>query len=491
MAKRKNIYTPTKPTRRSNRVRARRGSTGSMSSSVRRAAISAAASMVPGGPLVQKAVEYAANSIASSMSRRGSDASMFSTVPPSYSSASTGSGRLYLKGIKLGPSTGRYRGTFKKPRKVKESVETKCLKYGFHTTQEIHGTITDSHAGYIAHSTVDLDGYVYGIQGALLRKLLKKAGISVDDRNARLPLFDYGNSDGFKITYTVYNPADNGFLHYDFVTTNAMSFQQIISGFSDMTAHILAYIRNTTNNEPWGLQLFSSDRNLTDTNWRLASNLNLTSEVITLYSSSKLVVQNRTSGDLSNREGAAVDEKYQLDRVDNMPLAGYLYEFKHGDPRIRNPTIVPAAPSLYKLNSMSNLGLVLIKASELGGSPSIFGKDYQEPPVPKFWGNVAKSSRVILQPGDQKSHYITFKASGKLTNVMKYLRVEGYSVTTGHLQGVAGKSAILGLEEKIRSVATNPIVMVYECEKKIGVLTKSVKPGPMLSYVLETKNDAL
>ncbi|MFN3076444.1 MAG: hypothetical protein ABT940_06120, partial [Alphaproteobacteria bacterium] len=133
--------------------------------------------MVPGGPLVQKAVEYAANSIASSMSRRGSDASMFSTVPPSYTS---GGSSLYLKGIKLGASTGRYRGKFNKPRKTKNpKVETMCLQKGFHTTTEIHGTITDDHCAYIGHSTFDIEGYAHGIVGALLRKLLKKGGITV------------------------------------------------------------------------------------------------------------------------------------------------------------------------------------------------------------------------------------------------------------------------------------------------------------------------
>jgi len=484
MAKGKAIYTPTKPKSRyagSKRSRSSRGSGRSVASSVKRAAISAAASMVPGGPVVQKAVEYAANSIVNSMSRRGSDASMMSSV-------SSGSSKtvpaLYFKGLKFGTSTGRYRGNFKKPRRTsKPKIETMCLQNGFHSTVETYGTLSDAHCGYIAHSTFDLNGYVAGICGALLRKLLKKGGITVDDRHQEIPFYDYGNSDGFKISYQVYSPTDLGFVHYEFITANNQSLQIILDNFTDFTSHISQYIRDITSLEPWGFQLYSSDRNVTDTNWRLAASLNLQQEKITLFSTSKIVVQNRTSGDQAGREGADPDEKFQLDRVDNTPLVGYIYEFKNGDPRLRNQQIIPAVPQLRKLNAISQIGLQLTKASVLANT----GKDYQEPPVPKFWGNISKSSRVILQPGDQKSHSLFFKASGKLLTVLKYLRVEQYNGATaeGLCSGVAGRSAIIALEEKIRSVTTNPIVMVYECEKKIGVMTKSTKPGPMLSYVEE------
>jgi hypothetical protein len=467
------------PRRFSQRLRARRGSNSSMSSAARRAAISAAASMVPGGPLVQKAVEYAANSIASSMSsRRGSDASMWSSAPSYKTVPST-----YVRGIKLGSSTGRYKGKFTKPKKIKESVETKCLKAGWHVTTELHGTVLDPHCGYIAHSTYGGQQFAYSIMGSLLRKLLRKAGITIESKDQEIPFFDYSNSDGFKIQFQVYSPSDNGFLNYDFITANNQSLQTILLTFNDMRNYFLNYLRNITDLEPWGLQLYSSDRNLTDTNWRVAASLNLTQEYIELHSSSKLVVQNRTSGDASG------GGNYELDRVDNVPLTGYLYQFRHGDPRLKNVQLLPNVPSLQKLNTIGENGLSLVRASTLDAGVSGPNIDFQEPPVPKFWGNVVKASRVLLQPGEQKSHKLYFKATGRIMNVLKYLRVEHFNNTNQLVHGVPGKSALLALEEKIRSTTTNPIVMVYECEKKVGVVSKTTKPAPMMSLVTQEKID--
>lgn len=361
-------------------------------------------------------------------------------------------------------STGSYAGKFKKARYSKKpKVETLCLKKGYHLTNETYGRIDDPDCVYILHNTSPAALLARAITGHLYRKLFKRAGINIDSKDAELPLFSTLNSDGFKIEYVVMSPFDSTVAATSYITVNDDSLKKCITN-GPMLAGILNYIQRTTDNEPHQLNLYSSDRNALDTNWRLASSLNLQNEIITLYSSSALTVQNRTAaqtagaGDLSS------------DRVDNQPLMGYMYHFKNSDPRLKftNETGGGIAAVNLFLGYVNTVGLNLVRAGEMQG-------DLSEPPVPKYFANCDKSSKIRLEPGTMKKSYISHKFHGRMTNVLKKIRCTAYNAGLGKWVGVQGRAQMIALEETLRTDSANKITVQYEVEFKVGCIGKTQK----------------
>lgn len=386
----------------------------------------------------------------------------------------------------LSPSTGFYKGKFKKTRKTKSpKVETKCLKKGYHVTLEVHGKVEDQHCAYLGHSTWNSAGMANVIAGALVRKLFKKAGIQMDQSDQEVIGKTMFNAKGWALEYIVYNPANgqtSTYPQYDTQDNDTLDgIINDITKFAVLKGHITNFLNNAVGfedekQEPYQLNLYRWDADTdiqTYHNTRPAATINLVNEYIELYSSSTMKIQNRTAGDLAGQ-----NDRYQLDRIDNQPLKGYRYEF-YGEPRLKYPR-VNNTTGYDQINYMDENGVTLWRASAL---PSA----YIEPPVPAFWANNNKSSRIVLQPGDIKKGYIAVKYKGKLVNVLKKLRCERN--TAGRITGSRGKSEIFAFEEKIRTPGTNPITLQYESELKIGCFTKTGANSPFqTSYTATTKD---
>lgn len=372
----------------------------------------------------------------------------------------------------LSASTGFYKGNFRKPMRTNApKVETLCLKKGYHSTVENYGTVTAPHCAYIQHSTYVPSVFAQTIAGALLRKLFKKAGIQMDNQAQELPLFSGYNADGFTLEYITYNPVNgvpSGPPTYTTVDDDSFDTVLLVK-FPQLKDHIYNFLTNQSQEEPYALNLYSTDRNGVATNQRLAANLNLVNEFISLWSSSAITVQNRSAGDQLPPESSNAD-RYALERLDNVPLQGYIYQMSSGEPRLKYPITTPGGQN--QMNYGSTDGIVLLKETMLVN-------DYQEPPNPKLWSTCVKSSRVILQPGEMKKAYILFKTKGKITNVLKYLRAE--RLVIDRLSGTKGKCQIIALEEKIRTDTANVITIQYERELKVGVTTRSGARAPITS----------
>lgn len=367
-----------------------------------------------------------------------------------------------------GVSTGMSGGRFKRPRRNKITKETQYLKEGYHTTGELFGRVEDPHCVYLHHSTYHRQQFVKTIMGALVRKLFKRAGLPLNSRQAELPLFGQGNSDGFRLEYTTQNQVDASLSTVAYITVNDQNLTNVLNGFTGMRDHLLAYLQQTDAREPYRLTLFSSDRNGLDTNWRMAGHIDIQNEVLEIGVTSSIRVQNRTAA-----ANAAEGNQYDADRIDNQPVKGYLYEFKHADPRLKFVNDAVLANSNVALNRSGEFGFWLVRSAELNET------SYQEPPVPKLWANCSKSSYVKLEPGYMKMAKISYTYKGKFTNLMKKLRSE---TSTGSLiSGVVGRSQIIALEEKIRTVTGNPITIQYERELKIGVKLKSGRTAPFVT----------
>nr|QXN75700.1 MAG: capsid protein [Virus sp.] len=388
----------------------------------------------------------------------------------------------------LSASTGFYKGGFKKPRKTNSpKVETKCLKKGYHVTLEVHGRVEDQHCAYMQHSTWNSSAYANVIAGALVRKLFKKAGIQMDQADQEVIGTTAFNAKGWALEYIVYNPANGQTSTYPvYNTLDNDTLDGIINDITKFTVlkgHITNFLNNAIGfederQEPYQLNLYRWDADTdiqTYHNQRPAATINLVNEYVEVYASSTMKIQNRTAGDL-----ASAADRYQLDRIDNQPLKGYCYEY-YGEPRLKYPR-VNNTTGFDQINYSDENAVTLWKAS---GLPSA----YIEPPVPAFWANCSKNSRVILQPGELKKGYIATKYKGKLVNVLKKIRCERN--TAGRITGAKGKTQLFAFEEKIRTPGTNPITLQYESELKVGAFTKTGSNSPFQSSYTSTLKDRL
>lgn len=357
---------------------------------------------------------------------------------------------------------GRKVGKFS--RKIKKfKKETVPLRYGYHCTSEVHANFGDEHCVYIGHSTCHYELYVRTLMGAMLRKVLLKAGLSVPNRDQELPFYSQFDSDGFKFVFILQNPITGGANTLEHLVTQDKTLTNVINDWTALRDYLLDLFRGTLGSEPQSMAVYSSDRNALDTNWRLAAQINFRNEKIHWTMHSNLKVQNRTAGAL-----AGAGEEQELDRVDQQPLTGRLYTFKGGEPRLKHTTNWTGAA----LNDDEKLSRMRQYGSSHTGASGL-PQPYQEPPVPKLWMNCIGASKVVLQPGDIKNAKISYSISGKLPNVLK--KIKTTYTESGFVKGVSGKCQILALEEYMRTPNNNNIFVGFEREFKIGCWLQTKK----------------
>lgn len=412
-------------------------------------------------------------------------------------------GRYHYRAL-AGIATAKYKGKFKKPKRIKgPTLESQSLTRGYHSTTEVYGTVADPHCVYISHSTYYLEYMAKALQGALFRALFRKANITVDNKSDVLSLLNQENSrnsgDGtnlnvYYIVFMARNVANNS----DVTTVSSAipvgaTFESLIGGSYPLYSYFYDTLAGSTTTDVYTPHRLLLIRKLTATSSLAAvteydatvAEINLTTEHITLYVSSELKIQNRTKADLTG--SGETGDSLNADRVDNQPVYGYIYGFKNGDPRMKSPPTTTAAGALVKdtFNVIREEGIKLTRAVEL-----TYDTGYNEPPNPKLFANCNKTVKVVLQPGDMKKSVIFHKWSGMLVNVLKRMACRYYVAYGGaqYLTGVPGKCEMFGLEEILRTASSNPITLAYECQKKIGCFTKSKKSGTALVTSLQNFN---
>jgi len=366
-----------------------------------------------------------------------------------------------------GRSTGVYAGPFARTRKNKKTPESEALAKGYHITQEYYGRIEDPHCVYVAHSTYTRVPLMDAVVGAAVRKLFAKAGHDLPSGKTELPLFSPTNSDGFIIVYSEFGGTDGGQADPITVTiADDATFESVIGQLNGVVGRMASFLDNDglNNNEPYMLSLYLTDRNVAATNTRLVSSFLFQNEYFDINVTSKLTIQNRTSA-----ANATEGSKYEIDRVDNQPLKGVIYDFKHGEPRLKNLVTSTTAtiPTNVLLNTIQTNGIQLVRSAEL------IGTTYQEPPNPKLWVNCAKSVKVVLQPGTMKTSIVKYVYKGKFTTLVKQLRVTRSQGSVRY--GCYGRSQMIALEELLRTTTLNPITLQYERELKIACVSKTKK----------------
>lgn len=365
-------------------------------------------------------------------------------------------------------------GKKKMMRKKKPNEMLQSLKLGYHITREQYGTLTDPHIGYIIHSTNEYNDLVRVIVGAMVRKLFKKAGINVETRSQTLPL-EINNGSGpeafiIKWVTTRFNTNDQTESLYEI--PNDAGLDDIINGLVGLTNTIITYLTDVEANEITHLRLYMRTTVLpTADERRIVAELDLKNEDFHFCSTSKLKVQNRTKGDSTGSDNDA-------DRVDNSPVYGKLYEFKGGSIKLR--TVNNADFDYNKVfNSMPANGISLVRGAEL--------PEYEEPPAGKHFMNNVSQVKVYLNPGDIKYATISYNYSAKFKTFMDKFKAKNFRNDIGapfRYAGIPGKTQMVVLEEVIRSISSNPIVLVYEREITMGGYMTSKKRAVPLSTQL-------
>lgn len=391
--------------------------------------------------------------------------------------------RRQNRGTRATINTGSYAGSFNKPKKLKKkNLEAKCLAKGYHITKEIWGDSSDNHCVAIKHATYDIESLVKTINGAIMRKLFSKAGIDINVKNQTMPIGTLTSGVGFRIVITRRVPSDastGGEETYDTLGTSTFASLLDPLVWANFYGELRAVLTNGTESMPYQIRLYAIDKTTGADQYRLLSNLDLANENLTIIVRSTLKVQNRTKGE--NAGAADFDEQ----RIDNQPLSGTLYEFKHVDPRMKfppNDRIV-----MENFNSMDDRGIHLTDTTYVGHDIG-----FTEPPNPKLWHNCVKASKVYLQPGNVKKTYIQHTYSGKFINVLNKLIARtwqaGTIATQNMVTGVSGKSQMLYLEEIIRTSNTNPVTLAYERELKMGAfLTSKKQYVPFVTEYIQTE----
>lgn len=380
-----------------------------------------------------------------------------------------------------GVSTSTFVGRTARPTKGGTKwTNTVFLKQGYETHYEKHGTVTDPTAVYIYHNNYDQTSIAKALVGAILRRLLAKAGIQIDNQYQEIPLTYTDDSANHRIVYTTRDPVTGALGTGFFTIANNTTFNLLVSSMFDPadTNGMLPgthFERDMSNSSPTGfLEPHAISLVTVGSPFVTRAIIYLQNEMVTLKAQSKLVFQNRTKG--ANATGD------DLDRVDNQPLKGMIYEFRNGDPRLRtsatlNTSIEPAP--------MRDL---LYGAGWIDGICA-FGsvnqtRTLENLPNPKIWKNISGATKTILDPGVMKSAWISSMYTKSLPELLKKLRVnvEGPSGQTyqkfSQLSGM--KSQIIGFEEYLRTPSTNHIVVIYEQAVTFGAYTHPKKQKAVL-----------
>jgi hypothetical protein len=90
-----------------------------------------------------------------------------------------------------------------------------------------------------------------------------------------------------------------------------------------------------------------------------------------------------------------------------------------------------------------------------------------EPPTPRMWKNIKKSSGVTLEPGHIKKAVLVNRYVNYYPELLKKFRADVNGATLGLnlINNVSGcQSQILALEERVRTPSTNKITVNWEVE---------------------------
>lgn len=369
---------------------------------------------------------------------------------------------------------GSYGGKFKKPRKLSRKVNPYLTK-GFENTTEVTGTVTDPNCVYMAASSISSTHAIDILARALLRRAFEKCvGYPITNVHSTLQGYQGGAApfhagDGFlfQLTWITVN-STTGEAQDTYVTGVTDTIYSItgdaVNGVAPAWTGLMNKLkqwagRSSTgsgaNTEiPLRLNVYRRDGNVT-LFYLGSGGLDLRNMTVHFESTSAIKVQNRSV----SATGSA-----STDVVDSNPLVGYLYEFKGGVPMFKN---LDQQSGTLRLNRIFDIDAVItIRGGEFPGTATVgSGWVNNEPPKPRFFSNCVKSSKVMIKPGDIKTHFIKYTTKLKFVDyLMKIANInDGSSVK--QTTTLPGKCVMFALEDMINVNAASLIAISYEVNR--------------------------
>lgn len=378
---------------------------------------------------------------------------------------------------------GKHSGKFKKP-KISKSRNLFIAK-GFQHTTEINGQVSDPNVVYIGHTTMSGFQTTEVIAQCLLRKLFERAGMQVTGVKQNIEMYSTPSSNGWMLELVLENKQTGvrtNIQHPIVGTTTIYALcgslsETINPGWNDYMRYLREYASGTINDSignvlvPTLLRLYREEGNTTIF-WQIEASLNLQNEIIHLQSSSSIKVQNRSLDAAGSTS---------TDTVSSNPIGGRLYHFSSGVPRAR-------VPGVHLLETMYDAtGVLSARGAQFGAAADGF----KEPPHPSMFWNCSGNSKIKLQPGDLKSDTIHYERKGPLLKVLRGLGFgSGNGGVTGHIVNVAGRCAVIALEDFINVSSTADITIAYEVNRKFGAYstTSPQKSATGTVYALTHNN---
>lgn len=357
-----------------------------------------------------------------------------------------------------GNSSAVYQGKFRKPTRARPTKQTKYLTSGACLYDETYGDVSDPDCVYLGASTFAPFQMSRVIFYALIKKLYRKHGINLEDVNAEIPNLAYNDASGRTIVAIYKQPVNSTPI----VTPYIMPALSTLVTMADANAaNILNWMEQRIMQVPTPGSGYATDLELERvqlvetivsplgviTYGNVLAELNLKQEILQLEVSVNIMVQNRTKGATAGGTESGVD------RVDNQPLVGKLYEFSGGVPKEKHMGNGP-------LNVVNISGVTLKRAAELTGS------GYAEPPVAHHFSNITKCSGVQLQPGVIKRHSTKFYKRAYFNNWIKSMKGTYLASGTNAFSTGSGKSFLFAFEEILNSGSANKITVSYEVDRK-------------------------
>jgi len=376
--------------------------------------------------------------------------------------------------------SGKYAGKFKKGRK---SVN-QYLSSGFKITTEITGSVSDPDCVYLGHSTFSGYQALSLAQACLVRKLLLKAGYSINAMTEKLgepfrfELLTKNDTDGVITAYTYENLITETI--FDIVGDLATG---TTGSFGNLFNVTLGYVVGNTSNDlsvtaPWQLNLYIFDTGVVNT-FRKVCTLPLREMFIHLKAKSELKIQNRS---------VSATGSESVDTVNSNPIEGRSYSFKTAAPRskIDGMHLVEAVPDFT--------GVITTRATAMPttGSTTATDRILKEPPPASVFWNQSVTKKVRLEPGHIKSDHIqhTMKMSYIKwldTFVIRNAAID--AVGSHKQQKLPGTCTLFAFEDTINLNSTYYITCAYECNREVECMFTQMKPRASLGqYYAITQN---
>jgi hypothetical protein len=349
---------------------------------------------------------------------------------------------------------GSYAGNFKKSRKT-TTPTTKYANKGMLQVSEINGSITDANIVYISHTAGDAFKIVQHSVTALIRKLFQKAGVTITSPD--MILIKDGiptrTAAGWLLELTSYNGAsgvESSLINYTTITGDTLLLVSAV--FKNSFIEFSSGYHSSTTGGAAGNDIILKKFNLYQVNdlgsvdSSLAASIELCDEILHVYTTSELKIQNRT---------LAADAGSDALDVSNNPLIGRNYRF-NGMPKIRQ-----TANGVYKLNTIPiNSGIQLVKGGELP-------INMREPPDPSQFSNCKGSAKIKLEPGQIKMSKLTWKKSMNFLTFLSKLNIQ-FGTTSNYAYHTIVPCEIFALEDMINVTASQLINCAYETNQILG-----------------------